>query len=333
MLDLPRLQRIQLNPRPRFQRVIALSFLAPNYNLPPRVRITLEGLHRLPRRPVIFAMNHTDRYNYWPFQYALWRQAGRYTCVWVKGKYYEHPLMGWFMEQINSIPTISRGYVIARDVLSTLKRPPEEHTYRALRELVERVALGGDPAPPPPDVASPVLFHTPRNVLGLDFDPRREPWAIFINRLFGAMTARFVELNQEALRLGLDTIIFPQGTRSVQLSRGHSGIAQIALKFKATIVPVGCNGSERVYTSSSPWARGGDITYRIGQPIPYDDIARFHPGHDFQPLTPEVERSAGDRFQALTDLVMDRINDLLDPPYRYSQDLTSDGVAGVSRFV
>ena len=42
----------------------------------------------MPDEPVIFAMNHTDRYNYVPFQYGLWQEKDRFTATWVKGKYY-----------------------------------------------------------------------------------------------------------------------------------------------------------------------------------------------------------------------------------------------------
>src|SRR5690606_29201 len=85
MLDLARLERIRLTPSPRFQRVVAYALLRPNYELPPRVDIVFEGQEKVPNEPVIFAMNHTDRYNYWPFQYSLWRRTGRFTATWVKG--------------------------------------------------------------------------------------------------------------------------------------------------------------------------------------------------------------------------------------------------------
>jgi hypothetical protein len=35
----------------------------------------------------------------------------------------------------------------------------------------------------------------------------------------------------------------------------------------------------------------------------------------------------------MTDVVMDHINELVDPEYRYSDDRSSDGVSGVERFV
>jgi hypothetical protein len=55
-------------------------------------------------------------------------------------------------------------------------------------------------------------------------------------------------------------------------------------------------------------------------------------GEPFRPFTLEaaVHREA---FQAMTDVVMDHINELVDPEYRYSDDHSSDGVSGVERFV
>lgn len=38
-------------------------------------------------------------------------------------------------------------------------------------------------------------------------------------------------------------------------------------------------------------------------------------------------------MRAITDVVMDRINDLLNPEYRYAQELRSDDVRGVERLV
>ena len=65
-----------------------------------------------PGRSTILAMNHTDRYNYWPFQFQLWRQGRGFTATWVKGKYYENPFIAAFMDANNNIPLPSRGYVI-----------------------------------------------------------------------------------------------------------------------------------------------------------------------------------------------------------------------------
>jgi len=341
VLDLPRLERIELSASPKAQKAIALGMLMPNYNLPPRTTIRLVHADRLPAEPVLYAMNHTDRYNYWPFQYRLWRAEGRFTATWVKGKYYEHPFVARFMELTNNIPTVSRGYLIARDFLATMERKPSAEEYGWLRGRVDAAGdvrpAGEDGAaadldePPPPELAP--LFERPRNMLGRAFDPGRERWELAVDRLFRAMMARFVALNERAFELGLDLLVFPQGTRSKRLSRGHGGISQIALKYRKTIVPVGCSGSDRVYPGGSPLAKGGEIVYRIGRPIPYEEMAPFHVPDEFVPFTAEAENAHRERFQGLVDLVMGRIDGLVDPPYRFATDGESDGVQGMDRFL
>lgn len=325
MLDLPRLERIRLTSRPLAQRLVAQLMLVPNYELPPRVRIDLEGFERVPEEPVLYAMNHTDRYNYWPFQYALWRRKNRFTATWVKGKYYQSPFVGKFMELTNNIPTVSRGYLISRDFVNTVGRPPTEEEYAALRGWVEGTG------PWPGDVPAEVLDR-PRDMLGRPFDPANESYPEAIDRLFRAMMRRFVELNGEAFDKGVDVLVFPQGTRSKRLPRGHIGLAQIALAFKRTIVPVGCSGSDVAYPGSSPLARPAHIVYRLGEPITYEDMAPFHVP-EFEPFTPEAEEAHRPRFQGLVDVVMDRINELVDEPYQRGGPDDGDGVQGVSRFV
>ncbi len=77
MLDLPRLKRIRLMKRPIGQLFFGYALLGPNYRFLPGVDIQLEGLEKIPNEPVIFAMNHTDRFNYFPFMYKLWKLKDR----------------------------------------------------------------------------------------------------------------------------------------------------------------------------------------------------------------------------------------------------------------
>ncbi len=335
MLDLDRIRRIRLTANPWFQKAVATCLLVPNYYTPPFVKIRFEDEGRVPEGPVIFAMNHTDRYNYWPFQFKAWLRLGRYTATWVKGKYYEHPLLGWFMEQVNSIPTVSRGYIIARDFRGTLGRRPTDGEYAAARAWIDGQAeqLDGAPLPAPDGALPEEILEKPRSILGRLFEPGRESYADAVNALFRKMMSRFVELNAEALALQLDTIIFPQGTRSIRLSKGRIGMSQVALAQERTIVPVGCSGCDHVYPGGSPWARGGTVTYRFGEPLTANELARFRPSEAFEPFTPAAESAHRSRFQELADLVMERIDVLLDEPYRFGEDQESGGVAGSSRFV
>jgi hypothetical protein len=220
---------------------------------------------------------------------------------------------------------VSRGYLISRDFLSTMGRPPTDEEYAALRAIIE--GRGGDDSRVPREI-----FETARDMLGRPFDPAQENYAVALDAVFRAMMRRFVELNAQAFDLGLDVLVFPQGTRSIRLSKGHGGLAQIALTLKKTIVPVGCSGCDRCYPGGSPVAQKGHITYRFGAPIPYEEMAPFHVP-EFAPFTPEAEEKHKDAFQGLVDMVMDRINGLVDEPYRFGDEKASDGVAGSSRFV
>ncbi|MBW2426675.1 MAG: 1-acyl-sn-glycerol-3-phosphate acyltransferase [Deltaproteobacteria bacterium] len=332
MLDLARLERLKLVRRPLSQRVFG-QLLGLNYHWLPGVEIVWEDQERIPDTPVLFAMNHTDRYNYFPFQYELWQRLDRFTATWVKGKYYEHPLMAWFMESMLQLPTVSRGYLITRDFVSVLGRTPTDREYALLRTAVDARALGGEGRlPSPPDVPEKLLRKR-RDPLGLAYDPERADYAEYICALFRAMMSRFVKLNARAVEIGLDLLVFPQGTRSKRLLPGHVGIAQMALHLQIPIVPIGCNGSDLVYPGGVPIGRRGRIVYRFGQPIPYGELAPFHIAEDFAPFTAVAERDHAECFEGVAALVTDRIDALLDDGYRRAVDAGSDAAQGSARFV
>ncbi len=333
MLDIARLDRIQLTPRPRSQRFVG-GLLAPFYRIAPGVDIRFENPERIPDEPVIYAMNHTDRYNYFPFQFHLWRAHDRFTATWVKGKYYENAFVGKFMELTNNIPTVSRGYLISKDFLTLLKRPLTNDEYSGLREWADKSLPGeqGDPPEGLEDIPA-ALFTTGRNSLGYAFDPQKENYAGYINSIFRVMMKRFVALNREAHETGLDLLIFPQGTRSIRLSKGHIGISQVALHFKVPIVPVGCSGSDLVHPGASPIPKRGRVVYRFGDPVSYEELRPYWTTKEFEPFTPEAESEYQENFQALADMLMGRLDGLVDPRYRFSEERSSQGVEGQSRFL
>ena len=333
MLDLKRLQRIKLSPKPLGQRTIASLALTPNYRLLPKVDIVFENAAHTPQRSVIFAMNHTDRYNYWPFQYKWWQDHGRFTATWVKGKYYENSVVATFMEHTNNIPTVSRGYLITKDCTQTLGRLPSDAEYRALRSWVDAESAG-EPLNSEQLAVIPESLRTKaRDILGHDFRPEEQNYASAINRLFSEMMRHFVALNHQALDKHLDILIFPQGTRSIHLSEGHIGLAEIALLFKIPIVPVGCSGSDKLYPGALPWARRGQVVYRFGEPIHYQDTSEFHIQEAYEPFTPTTETRYRKQFEGLTSLVMKRINDLVDEEYRFATEGSQALVQGSDRFI
>lgn len=327
MLDAETLRRVTLSRRPFGQRFVAWVYLWPNFSLPPKLEIVVEGLEKIPDRPVILAMNHTDRYNYWPFQYFMYMKAGlpRFTATWVKGKYYENRFVARFLMSTNNIPVPSRGYIISTRFRKHLGRPPNEDEYRLLRDLAD-----GRVTPEDAQSVGEVA----------DFFSRYGGGAVgalaAFEDEFGAVMGEVVRLNQDAMfKHNCHVLVFPEGTRSLHLSRGRTGMAQMAQHLGATIVPVGCNGSAKVYPGGSPWARGGRIVYRIGDPLePYGPELKPHRvTAPFIPLTRQAVACHEDKFQAVTDVVMDRINGLLDPDYQRQESLDSDGVQGVSRFL
>ncbi len=333
MLDLARLKRIRLTSKPLGQRLVGGILLRANYFVyPGNVKVEIEGLERLPNEPVIFAMNHTDKYNYFPFQYTLWQQMDRMTATWVKGKYYESKFVGSFMEWTSQLPTVSRGYILSRDFLSTLGRRPTEEEYAALRTWVNNTAaVDREGGAAPTDASLHTLLTQRRDILGRTFEPSRESYADAVNETYREMMAEFLALHERAFALGLDLLVFPQGTRSIHLTRGRIGMAQVALRYKKTVVPVGCSGSDRLYPGESPWAKSGRVVYRIGEPVPYGSVKDCEITEPFVPFTPAAEHKHREVFQRYVDYVMDRINELVDPEYQYGEGEGS--VVGTERFL
>ena len=334
MLDLARLDRLKLVRRPFSQRFFGQA-LAANYRWFPGIELGFENEDRIPDRPVIYAMNHTDRYNYWPFQFALWKRFDRFTATWVKGKYYEGALLARFMESMLQLPTVSRGYLVTRDFLSVMKRTPTDREYGLLRAAVDARAIGEEVTLPDPPEIPEMLLRKARNPFGVAYDPAESDYADYICSLFRAMMARFVGLNRKAMEIGLDLLVFPQGTRSKRLLPGHIGISQIALHLEVPIVPVGCNGSDGVYPGSSPFGRRGRIVYRFGEPITYEALSSFHISEPYAPFSAMAERDYATEFRGVADLVTDRIEPLLDPEYRRAQIGQDAGILeeGTKRFV
>jgi 1-acyl-sn-glycerol-3-phosphate acyltransferase len=99
--------------------------------------------------------------------------------------------------------------------------------------------------------------------------------------------------------------VFPEGTRSPdgQLQRAHDGAATLALRSRATIVPIGVVGADRVWPRRRLLPRpGGRVLVRIGRPFKVADLVQ-----------PSEGRSAKG---AATAVLMGRIADLLPPAMR-----------------
>lgn len=124
----------------------------------------------------------------------------------------------------------------------------------------------------------------------------------------GEFDRRALDMAQEVLRAGEIVLVAPEGTRSAAMQRGKEGLAFLATRTQAPIIPVGVDGTVG-YPSISPrrWRQGG-ARITIGTPFRY---------------RPSQGRMTRERLRLMTDEAMYRVAELLPPSRRgvYS-DLT-----------
>jgi 1-acyl-sn-glycerol-3-phosphate acyltransferase len=113
-------------------------------------------------------------------------------------------------------------------------------------------------------------------------------------------------LAQRVLEAGHVLVVFPEGTRSPtgQLQTPKDGLAMLALRTNATIVPLGVSNTDRVWPKGSLLPHpGGHATMRIGEPFKVADA-----------IPSGLDRKA--QKAAATEVIMQRIAALLDPRHR-----------------
>jgi len=117
----------------------------------------------------------------------------------------------------------------------------------------------------------------------------------------GAADVEAFRLAQRILDEGNVLFVFPEGTRSPDglLQEARDGIALLALRTGAPVVPVGIAGSNDVWPKGQKLPHpGGRVTVRVGRAFrPIDE------------LPPGTDRPAAKRLT--TGLIMRRIADLL----------------------
>ena len=312
MVNEEHLARVRIAERPLGQRLVAQA-LRIDYMVPSKTNISIVGLDNIPDCGVMFALNHTDRYNYWPFQYELYRIGHpRMTMAWVKAKYYENKMLGWFFDQCNNLPLPSMGYLILKDAIASLGRKLSDDEYRTLRDLVD---FKMEPEEVSDTIAASLkpIFENHRS----DFNPDVEHYRDFLNRwndrLMGLVERRTLEAVFEKQN---HIIVFPQGTRSLRLLPAKTGMLEFAFRHNIPIVPVGSNGCEHVYPGGSPFSSGGAVEYRIGKALTLDGaFSECRIDEDYAPFTRDSKRFK-DKFQIGADILTRAINELLDEPYQ-----------------
>jgi 1-acyl-sn-glycerol-3-phosphate acyltransferase len=129
-------------------------------------------------------------------------------------------------------------------------------------------------------------------------------------RALGAFPVRRGESDRESLRMaeevlaaGQVVVVFPEGHRSGtgRLAAGHPGVALIALRTGAPIVPVGISGTEHIFRDRryGPWAPPVRVVY--GEPF------------ELKAAGPRRTRA---ELEAGMATIMGRIAALLPPAYR-----------------
>lgn len=119
-------------------------------------------------------------------------------------------------------------------------------------------------------------------------------------------TARSAQNSLDAalavLQAGQAFGIYPEGTRSRdgQLYRGRTGVAWLAFRSGAPVVPVGLIGTEAILPVGSRLPRVRRVTIRFGPPLRFDGLEAEHP--------PGVAR------RIATDAIMDGIAELTAQP-------------------
>ena len=128
----------------------------------------------------------------------------------------------------------------------------------------------------------------------------------------GGADAEAFRLAQRVLAAGHVLMVFPEGTRSPtgELQRPKDGLAMLALRTNATIVPIGVSNTDRVWPKGRPIPRfGGHATMRVGEPFRLEEL-----------LPQGLDRKA--QKSAATDLIMRRIAAQLDGRHQgpYSEE-------------
>jgi 1-acyl-sn-glycerol-3-phosphate acyltransferase len=123
-----------------------------------------------------------------------------------------------------------------------------------------------------------VLSTLPRNIVPLaKIEVYSYPVVGIFPRIWGVIPVRREEFDRRAiqqvmqvLKAGEIVLVAPEGTRGPQLKRGKEGVAYLASRSGAPVVPVAVEGTEGfpALRFTSPW-RGTGAVIRFGQPFRY----------------------------------------------------------------
>jgi 1-acyl-sn-glycerol-3-phosphate acyltransferase len=257
----------------------------------------------LPTRPSLLCTNSTQRHDFFALMKAL-DERGQKVVTFGKAKNFHSGIQSFVMKRCGVLPLASRGYVLAADFASLMHRRPDNAEYRALRNHLDRaVEL-------PEHLRT--LQRVKRDVLGIEFDPSSTTYRDHIHRVYARSLAHSVRLAQQCVDAGFHVQIYPEGTVSRQLGVGRIGAVQFARALGLQIVPVGMSGCPEAFFGQSPVPAPGVVKIRVDKPL---DLAAMLPAAH-RPFHPEDEATHRSDLKSATQVLMDRIEALVDAPYK-----------------
>lgn len=148
-------------------------------------------------------------------------------------------------------------------------------------------------------VDSIIILHCmPRNIVPMGkIEAFNYPVIGLLPRLWYSIPVHREEVDRKAIRMSLDVLrageiilLAPEATRSTQLNRGKEGVAYLASKSEAPIIPVAVEGTPGFpalrYTSR--WRDPG-VRIKFGKPFRY---------------RPDIQRPGRDQLRQMTDEAM-----------------------------
>ena len=167
------------------------------------------------------------------------------------------------------------------------------------------------------DVAVALIYSYPRKIFFLvKRETFKKPFLRFLFNTWGSIpvdrgTADFQALNKavDVLKQGHFFVIAPEGTRTKdgRLIKAHAGMVVIALKSKATVMPIAQYGMEKFYKNIKKLRRTR-IKIQVGVPFM---------------ICPESTYPDKEERQLIADEVMYQMAELLPAKYRgYYSDLS-----------
>lgn len=320
MLDLAYLARYQVLPSRWWEGAVAGVFT--RYEDATGTRLTLHGFEA-PARPVLYATNSTQKYDFMTFRSAMRRSRQPIVTV-TKAKNYHSLPMRMVLERTGVIPLASRGYVILVDARAVFGREASDEEYRAMRDHLDR----GSELPPGPQFEA--LRARSRSLLGVEFDARASSVRDLWRRVYASLLGEALRFARESIDAGFSVQIYPEGTVSSRLSKGRIGAMEFARALGLEVVPVGMSGCREVFAGPSLRLRGGAVDLRFGKAY-NPDLTGLHEG--FVPFDPEHEERSRAVLERATGDLMDRIDALLSPEYQRREGFVPDGTRGTRRFL